>query len=171
MLFRSTPTKPSPSTNNFTYVSPSTPIVRTNSPPFNQHDLTLPQPIHDPTTQSASTNPYSNPITQHPLSSLNQQQSLPPPYSQKRKISRLDLEYFSKRQRKVVEGLEPVYFDPNTVTFIPRLKLELFFLNKKEKPTLGKSLFTPPNISTPDCTLSSNSTTEAAGLIMPPNSP
>ena len=70
-----------------------------------------------------------------------------------------------------MEGLELVYFDPKTVTFIPRLKLELFFLIEKEKSTHGESLFTPPNVSTLDCTLNSNSTAEEAGLIMPPNSP
>nr|POF00521.1 hypothetical protein CFP56_40350 [Quercus suber] len=83
------------------------------------------------------------------------------------------------RLRQAVEGTELVYFDPNTVSFIPRSKLEYFMLeNSKKSENHGESQSIPHLSSFPlvhdtvistsvSTFFSSDSIAEEAGLIMP----
>ena len=50
----------------------------------------------------------------------------PQPNALKRKVARPELDQFSKRLRKVVEGPELVYFNPATMSFIPESRLEFW---------------------------------------------
>ncbi|KAL0012938.1 hypothetical protein SO802_000007 [Lithocarpus litseifolius] len=52
----------------------------------------------------------------------------------KRKVTKQEVEKFAKKLRKDVTGLEPIYFDPETVTIIPRSRLEHFFLRQGHTP-------------------------------------
>ena len=103
--------------------------------------------------------------------------------NQKRKVPKTEVESFTKKLRNVVEGAEPVYFDPITVSFIPRSKLESFILEERKKfENHGESQFNPHLLCFPlvlDTAIStlvfaffsSDSMAEEAGLIMPPTSP
>ena len=55
----------------------------------------------------------------------------PPSNSLKRKVMEKNLEFFAKWLRIVARGLEPVYFDPETIALIPQSSLEYFILKKK----------------------------------------
>lgn len=73
-----------------------------------------------------------------------------------------------------MEGPEPVYFDLDSVTFIPRLKLEYFILEERNKSVNHGESFSFNNhssISNFYCDSTSVSMVKKAGLIMPPTSP
>ena len=70
--------------------------------------------------------------TQHQKATkLHPPLSEPQATNQKRKVPRTEVESFTKRLRNAVEEAEPVYFDPITVSFIPRSKLESFIWRKE----------------------------------------
>ena len=108
--------------------------------------------------------------------------------SLKKKVTKQECEHLAKRLRKAVLRLESVYFDPNTMTLIPKSKLEHFIIQQRLKPgtsnTLNESLISQhaPNVpasfngQSPIFPASfapsySDSMVEEAGLIMPPTSP
>ena len=91
-------------------------------------------------------------------------------------MPRLELEQFSKRLKKAVEGPEPVYFDPATVSFIPESRLELFILEDRRKTENHGELYSTPHpsfcsVGNVSENFSSDNMAEEAGLIMPPTSP
>ena len=133
---------------------------------------------------SPTTSKKNNPrVTQHQKTTkLNPPLSKPHAINQKRKVPRTEENLFTKRLRQAVEGTEPVYFDPTTVSFIPRSELESFILANKELENHGESQSTPhlssfPLVHDTVCSnsvstlFSSDYTAEEAGLIMPPTSP
>ena len=108
--------------------------------------------------------------------------------SLKKKATKQECEHLAKQLKKAILGLEPVYFDPNTMTLIPKSKLEHFIIQQRLKPgtsnTLNESLISQhaPNVPTsfngqsPVFPASfapsySDSMVKEAGLIMPPTSP
>lgn len=120
----------------------------------------------NPTSQILSPNPHITSQPQFPSSSSS--------HTQKKKLSKSEIEHFSKRLRKVVEGLELVYFDPDSVTFILRSRLEYFILDERNKPINHDESFSFNNhssISDSVCDSTSVAMAEEAGLIMPPTSP
>ena len=73
-----------------------------------------------------------------------------------------------------MEGPEPVYFDPESATFIPRSSLEYFILKERNKTDCHDESFSFTNISSISnsvCDSNVVSMVEEAGLIMPPTSP
>ena len=87
-------------------------------------------------------------------------------------MPRLELEQFSKRLKKAVEGPEPVYFDPATVSFIPESRLELFILEERRKTENHGELYSTPypsfcSVGNVFENFSSVNMAEEAGLIMP----
>ena len=73
-----------------------------------------------------------------------------------------------------MEGPEPLYFDPESSTFIPRSSLEYFIFKERNKNDQHGESF-PFNIpsSNSDSVYGSNvaAMAEEAGLITPPTSP
>ena len=106
----------------------------------------------------------------------------------KRKVTKQEVEQIAKRLRKAVTGSEPIYFDPETATIIPRSRIEHFILRQGHNPGNSEyySEHAPINV-VPDCpaptsphthstfendfSLISSSMAEEAGLNMPPTSP
>lgn len=72
--------------------------------------------------------PLKHPTTEANLSTLQN--------PHKRKALIQDFEIFSKRLRKAIAGLEPVYFDPETISLIPQSSLECFISHYKHKSKL-----------------------------------
>ncbi|KAF3963069.1 hypothetical protein CMV_012492 [Castanea mollissima] len=103
--------------------------------------------------------------------------------SLKRKTPKFVVELVAKRIRRAVEASEPVYFDPDTATLIPRPSLEHYILGEEgssNSPGLTNCLnegnipqLSNFNSSSPStvCDLPNVSMAEEAGLIMPPPSP
>ena len=170
------PTKPSP-TMAPTPIGPSLKSPKTTSTPCNQIKSDHP----DLSTQNQnSVPPPRNNLATFPLPHITTVNPPPSPQPQpnvlKRKVARPELDLFSKRLRKAVEGPEPVYFDPDTLSFIPESRLESFILEERRKTeNHGEfhSAFYPSSCSAGTAleNVSSVTMAEEAGLIMPPTSP
>ena len=111
-----------------------------------------------------------------PLSTLNR--LLSPANPLKRKVTEKELDFFAKRLRIATRGLEPVYFDPETVALILQSSLEYFILKERQKiedeahnrKSFYHTLFEicSHSIANPN---SPTYTAKEVGLIKPPPSP
>ena len=94
-----------------------------------------PTPIPTPQKAITPTTPYTNPSTMQPQQKAPTQHLLAPPSSKtlKRKIIEEEIATFAKRLRKAACGSESVFFDLDTVTLIPQLRLDQFILQETQK--------------------------------------
>ena len=177
--FYNPPPKPSPlkvtASTSPNSESPKTPNTLCNSnksiqPDLNFHKTLSPKII-------SSTENYS-PSQSQPLNTTTNSHVPSGSYSGllKRKVPIPELGNFSKRLREAIEGPEPVYFDPVTVSFAPRSKMDYYILQQNKEDAKHGELHP---ISHPSscyavsvCEIfSSFSMVEEAGLTMPPTSP
>ena len=157
-------------------VSPTQPLITPTSPALFSHSFaspsTSPNPLNPPFSPPNPTSQILIPNTH----TTSQPHIISPYASQahKRKLAKSEAVHFSKRLRKAVEGPEPLYFDPESSTFIPRSSLEYFILKERNKNDRHGESF-PFNIpsSNSDSVYGSNvaAMAEEAGLITPPTSP
>lgn len=159
---------------------PSSPMGLTRSPIYSSQDPHRPPSPGRYIPNPASINPAllvnlnpsifkSNFYSQHIIPPPNHQSPLTLSCNQKRKNSKLELEHFSKRLKKAVEGLKLIYFDPNTVTFIPRSSPAQFIVNEKVTPGhYGKSFSNYTSTSSNSGNVPNTVTmANEVGLIMP----
>ena len=156
--------------------SPTQPLITPTSPALFSHSFasppTSPNPLNPPFSPPNPTSQILIPNTH----TTSQPHIISPSSSQahKRKLAKSEAVHFSKRLRKAVEGPEPLYFDPESSTFIPRSSLKYFILKERNKNDRHGESF-PFNIpsSNSDSVYGTNvaAMAEEAGLITPPTSP
>nr|POF25061.1 hypothetical protein CFP56_60412 [Quercus suber] len=134
----STFNKPSPHNTNLSHVPDITlPFTPEDKPELLNPSLSTLSSFN-PSSPNA-TYPHSASVSNNSLLQTNETTTPPLLNLLKRKSTPNATKAFSKRLKKAVYGLEPIYFDPNSATLILQSELEHFLRNESQKFKVGET--------------------------------